>query len=327
MAEFISSTENLVLPSYNEQMRWGYYLINAGLGNQQFSLKYENTRGNGIIPQGIIVDTTGYTGGNIDILWDIGDINFPITIAANTKVSLPVPAKPDVVFSVNPAAGSTGTIRLDLTNFPLLPVNITNLTNITGSTVTVVNTSSQPVPVTDQTLSGLVSSLGTQTTSGVTTNTAIITSGSVVSSGNPFPVKTTSGSTTAVTNTSGSPLYTSDTVSSATLLSGSATASGSTSIGTPPANSNMRKIVLSINDNATQAVAGTETVTVTLNGNTVFSEGVYVPSTALSNSGELYQRQITFDNIAFNAGATGTLTVSLANALTAGALYVNAYFD
>ncbi len=349
MADFVASTQNLELPAYDEQMRWGYYLINAALGAQTISLKYQNERGAGIVPQGIIVDTTNYSGGTVNILWDVGDINFPISVGAGVQVSMVVPAKKDATFTVTPASGSSGTIRLDLTNFPLLPVNLTSLSSGPGDAVTVTNSSSQPVPVTDQTLSGLISSIGTQTTSGVSTNTEIITSGAPVSSGNALPVSLSSGSSTAVTNTSGTAAYvqtasgtslsalltsgTADignvgvTPSAATLVSGTATASGSTTIGTPPSGSNLRKMALTVTENATQATAGENTITVSLNGVPVYTDQIYIPATALAAAGALYMQMLDFDTIAFRVGSAGTLAVNLGTALTAGALVVNAYFD
>ena len=113
----------------------------------------------------------------------------------------------------------------------------------------------------------------------------------------------------------------------ATLIFGSASAAGVSTIGAPPANSNLRKLVLSVTELATQVTAGENLITIVLNGNTIFSEGVYIPASSLAVNGTLYQREITFDHVVFNTGALGTLTATIANALTAGALYVNAYFD
>ena len=111
------------------------------------------------------------------------------------------------------------------------------------------------------------------------------------------------------------------------LISGSASAAGASTIGTPPANSNLRKLVLGVTELATQATAGENLITISLNGTAIFSEGVYIPSSGLATNGALYQRDIPFDHFVFNTGATGILTATIANALTAGALYVNAYFD
>lgn len=114
---------------------------------------------------------------------------------------------------------------------------------------------------------------------------------------------------------------------SATHVAGPATAAGATTIGTPPANSNLRRLILSVAGNSTQATAGGDLLTIALDGVTILTESVYIGATSLSSLGTLYQRDIDFSSIAFNAGAAGTLTATWANALTAGALYVNAYFD
>lgn len=95
---------------------------------------------------------------------------------------------------------------------------------------------------------------------------------------------------------------------------------------TPPANSNLRKLVLSITDNATLAAAGYELITITLNGVTIFEENVYIPAAALANSLMGYRRDLTFDGAAANVGASGTLVVTIGTALATGIMDVNAYF-
>ena len=95
---------------------------------------------------------------------------------------------------------------------------------------------------------------------------------------------------------------------------------------TPPANTNLRKLVLSITDNATLAAAGYELITITLNGATIFKENVYVPAAALANSLMGYHRDLSFDGAAANVGATGTLAVTIGTALATGIMDINAYF-
>jgi hypothetical protein len=95
---------------------------------------------------------------------------------------------------------------------------------------------------------------------------------------------------------------------------------------TPPANSNLRKLLLSITDNATLTTAGYNLVSVTLNGVTIFKENVYIPATAIGNSLKGYTRNITFDEFAPNTGAAGTLTITIGAALASGIIDVNAYF-
>ena len=113
----------------------------------------------------------------------------------------------------------------------------------------------------------------------------------------------------------------------ATLVNGSATAAGTTVIGTPPANTNLRKMVLSVTENATMATAGENQVTIALNGVTVFTDQAFVPAVALATNGLLYHRDLDFGALGFSAGNAGTLTATLGTALATGSLTVNAYFD
>jgi len=177
-----------------------------------------------------------------------------------------------------------------------------------GNQVTVINPATSPVPVTDETLAALVSSTqNVQAASGATVYATPFVGGSPVTSGNALPVRST--------------------VSTMTATSGSATASGTTTIATPPANSNLRKLTLAIPGNAAQASAGNNAFSIALGGTIIFSEAPFIPATALSNAGDLYHRDLDFSAIAPNAGASGTLTATLANALTSGSLQINAYFD
>ena len=112
----------------------------------------------------------------------------------------------------------------------------------------------------------------------------------------------------------------------ATLVYGTATTAGATTIGTPPANSNLRKLVLAVTENATLAAAGENTISVLLDGVTVFTDQVYIPATALATNGVLYTRDLDFSDIAFGSGSAGTLTVNLGTALATGSLVVNGYF-
>lgn len=112
----------------------------------------------------------------------------------------------------------------------------------------------------------------------------------------------------------------------ANLITGQATAAGATTIGTPPANSNMRLLHVEIPGNAIQATAGDDLITIALNGVTVATLDPYIPAASLG-TGTLYTTVYNFDPVAFNTGSAGTLTVTLATALTGGAVNVNAYFD
>jgi hypothetical protein len=112
----------------------------------------------------------------------------------------------------------------------------------------------------------------------------------------------------------------------ATTIQALATAAGSTTIGTPAPNTFCRMLHVEIPGNAIQATAGVDTLTVALNGVTIAVLTPYVPDVSLG-TGVLYQTTINFNSIAFNTGSAGTLTISLATALTGGAVNVNAYFN
>ena len=75
--------------------------------------------------------------------------------------------------------------------------------------------------------------------------------------------------------------------------------------------------------NSTLAVAGTDLLTVNLNGGVIYSENIYFPSLGPSAFDKI---EIDFDTVAQNI-STGFLDVTLATALTAGIIDVNAYFD
>ncbi len=114
---------------------------------------------------------------------------------------------------------------------------------------------------------------------------------------------------------------------SAILVEGTATAAGSTTIGTPPVSSNLRDLIIDVSENVTQTTAGEDTIVVALNGVTVYSTSVYVPAGALTSSGILSHIDIGFSGTAFNTGSAGTLTVTLGTALATGNVQINAYFD
>lgn len=111
----------------------------------------------------------------------------------------------------------------------------------------------------------------------------------------------------------------------ANLVAGQATAAGATTIGTPPANGNLRLIHVEIPGNAIQAVAGDDLITIALNGVTVAILDPYIPAASVG-TGTLYAASYNFNAIGFNTGSAGTLTVTLTTALTAGAVNINAYF-
>ncbi len=87
----------------------------------------------------------------------------------------------------------------------------------------------------------------------------------------------------------------------------------------------LRKLILSMSDNVTLAAAGLNPVTVTLNGNQIYKENVYIPATAPQNvDGNYWSRELDFAKLGLNFAA-GNLVVTIGTALATGILDVNAY--
>jgi len=93
---------------------------------------------------------------------------------------------------------------------------------------------------------------------------------------------------------------------------------------TPPANNALAMWSASITSNATLAVAGTDTVTVALNGVILYQTSVYIPATALSSSGQMWSHWEHYDSFVVpKVGSAGTFTVTLGTALATGTVNVN----
>lgn len=280
------------------------------------------------IVQALYIDATQATG---SLTITESRTGFKIVITKGNVGTYFVPAIDYPVFTVTGNNGDP--FIVDFFDFPAFPQGAAqqNLAPV-GQNVTVTNTPlpvsvPNPLPVADTTLAPTITS-GSPAASGVSTASTIWTSGAAVAPANPLPVAdTTLSGLVSSLAPAASGLTTIAKPAPATLVSGTATASGTTTIGTPPANSNLRKLLLSVTENAAQATAGEDLLTMALNGVTVFAEPVYIPATALATNGQLYQRDIDLSNVSFNAGATGTLTATLATALTSGSVNVNAYFD
>ncbi len=112
----------------------------------------------------------------------------------------------------------------------------------------------------------------------------------------------------------------------ATVISGSASAAGLTTIGTPPANRDLRRLLLDIPEDSTTGSAGQNQIQVLLNNVVIFTTHVYMGTTGGGTGGALWQENISFEPLDINSG-TGTLQINIQTALTAGEVNVNAYFD
>lgn len=103
-------------------------------------------------------------------------------------------------------------------------------------------------------------------------------------------------------------------------------APGATSATITPgvANLDLRKVAISLSDNATLSAAGNDLLTLTLNGVVVYKKNLTIPAAAISGLGA-YETVLDFAKLGLAAGA-GDLVVSLATTLATGILDINAYF-
>lgn len=103
-------------------------------------------------------------------------------------------------------------------------------------------------------------------------------------------------------------------------------AAGATSATiTPASGAALQALEIGITGDAAQSTAGEVAVTVALNGVTLLVKRVYVPAAALG-TGLLFEFRSDFSHANYSAGESGTLTVQLGNALTAGTVSINALF-
>jgi hypothetical protein len=91
-----------------------------------------------------------------------------------------------------------------------------------------------------------------------------------------------------------------------------------------PANTNLRKLSLSLSGNAAFAAAGVAAVIATLNGTQIYEGHVYL-GTAETVPGMAWNEILDFSNNGLACGAAGNLVVTIGTALSAGILDVNAY--
>lgn len=188
-------TRNLELPPIGAEMLWGFieYQVTAG-ESFETSLAYAESHNEAPLPQSIIVDTTNMTAGTLYITWDLGGLNYPISVVYGSKSTFTVPAKKGVTFNVlfsTDAAGTT--VRLDLTNFPQIP-SASVLPSAPSQSVTVNNTQSSPVP-------SQIITAGTPVAVSNALPSQLVLSGSLVSTSNALPSEIViGGSAVSATN-------------------------------------------------------------------------------------------------------------------------------
>ncbi len=121
-----------------------------------------------------------------------------------------------------------------------------------------------------------------------------------------------------------SPLYTRKTAGAITAYNGTVSGTETSDSIVVTNNVSFKKLRLSLSDNATLAAAGINTITVNVGGVNIFSEGVFVPGTALDTTGLLWEVDLDF-----TAGEINTLTddviITLSTALATGQLNYNFY--
>jgi hypothetical protein len=132
---------------------------------------------------------------------------------------------------------------------------------------------------------------------------------------------------TVPVNSSGSPYQNTEVPALAThYYSGAITGATKTATITPlTSNQYLRKLIVSFTGNAAMAAAGLNLLTVTLNGNTVYEENVYLPAASANVEGSAYKILLDWAKIGQYASA-GSLVVTLGTALSSGICEVNADF-
>jgi hypothetical protein len=93
----------------------------------------------------------------------------------------------------------------------------------------------------------------------------------------------------------------------------------------PPDNTNLKKLILSINASARLAASGDVPITVTLNGSQIFKMTIYLGAGNSGGDSFAEDYQLDFSNLGLNSGA-GDLVTSIGTALAGGAVDINAYF-
>jgi hypothetical protein len=320
---FTTNTQNLELPPLSAEMLWGFLIYpTSASAVYETNLKNSVSRNITPIPQSIIVDTTSMAAGDITILWDKGDLNYSLVVPFGCKHVFSVPAIADCVYSVTFSAGAAGgDVRIDLVNFPLIPQSYSIVSATGGDIVSVTNfPATQPVSGTvsvgnfpaTQAVDGAVSVDNFPATQPISGQVSLLQGTTDLSVTNPIFAQ--------ITNT--------DLVvapSSASLVSGVVSASGSTTVGTPIANTNLRGLTVSLTGNASQATAGVLTVTLALDAVTVAVLSFFVPATA-GNIISGIEHFRDFSDVSFPVGSAGTLTCELSAALATGVINVNGYF-
>lgn len=129
----------------------------------------------------------------------------------------------------------------------------------------------------------------------------------------------------AQTATGGVPYLTQETPVAGASYQSSISGAALTATIIPVASTNLKMLQLGLSGDASLAVAGEETISVSLNGTVIYSDVLSLPAAAGTNP-SAWNQVLDFSHIGLNAGAAGDLVVTIGTALATGKLSINAYF-
>ncbi len=323
------AVKNLVLPPVAQQMRWGFLTYDTADGVIDYNLKYAQQQGMALIPQSIIVNTQNLTG-DVTVVWDIDGVAFEVTCPPGIVQSYTVPAVDPPTFRIAPAAGTTGMVRIDMLNFPLIPeafavssgADVTNPLTAPANVQIIVN--GEPVAVNNPFF------------------TEITFGGAAVSDTNPLPVQIGSGQGEvyndplfvelsnggAVIGTGINPLFTEEVSSALQFFSASLTGTGGSVVGPASEPNALRRVRLTLSGDAAIAAAGEQTIEITYNGIAVFEDTIYMLAAGADNAALWYEADIDLGSLGVHSTvASADLTLTLGTALTAGVARLSGWFD
>jgi hypothetical protein len=96
-------------------------------------------------------------------------------------------------------------------------------------------------------------------------------------------------------------------------------------IAVPAGATLLRKLVISVSENATRAVAGVTQFSIGTGADTMFSVGLYFPTSQTSAAGAAYSRDMSDSGMAWKIDG-GPITWTLSTAFNAGQMDINLYF-
>lgn len=323
------AVKNLVLPPVSQQMRWGYLTYDTADGVIDYNLKYAQQQGMALIPQSIIVNTQNLSG-DVTVIWDIDGVAFEVTCPPGIVQSYTVPAVDPPTFSIVPAAGTTGMVRIDMLNFPLIPEAFavssgTDVTNpLTAPANVQIIVSGEPVSVSNPFFAEL-SVGGAAVGPNNPLTVQLGADGAGESSSYPIYAQLLNGAA-AVSGTS--PLPTEEVSSALEFFSGSLTGTGGSVVGPSTEPNALRRLRLTISGDAAIATAGEQTITISYDGTTVFEDTIYMLAAGADNVPSWYVADIDFGSLGLHSTtASADLTLTLGTALSAGVAILSGWFD